>query len=161
MPENKTKTRKIQIRNINDLRKKISENQTLGLDFIGNLRNGFGIPFRCKSTVNIDVIFKNLIIESLKYAGFDASDYSQADKSPILDVDVIDCSFDGYGGSGFLAIIWGNVAEINFRVSSTYHRVLNRILKVSGAVFKSQYFVDAYNDKRYEKKQKLILRKKS
>ena len=99
MPDNQNnKIGKIQIRNINDLRKERKDNPKLGLDFIGNLRNGFGVPFRCTSTMNIDVTFKNLIIESLKYAGFEAVEYDQSSNLPVLDIDILDCVMDGYGG---------------------------------------------------------------
>ena len=96
MPESKIKIGKIQIRNINDLREDIFGNKNIGLDYIGNIRKGLGIPYKCESTINIDIIFKSLFIEALKYAGFNATDYAQSDKTPVLDIDIIDCFMDGF-----------------------------------------------------------------
>lgn len=98
---------KIKLNKIKNLRISDSTDDILVKDtnFIGNLRGPAGKPFPILTYKHkeLDVLFKDLIKNSLNYSGYEVLDMNSKESVPILNVDILDFYLDGYIGYGIFS----------------------------------------------------------
>ena len=155
-----------------DIKDSRKEKQGQGdITFLGNVRvKNYGIATPFRSKLPIDYSLTNLFDEALSYAGFDIAGTTPDRKTPVLNVELLSCYFDGMMVYGLnmkykitLTSADGQKTLYSKTLSATtacfllgppsieaaYNRVLNTILKKTALTFSDASFIEAYHGRAY------------